>query len=84
MEYPSVIVALAVNISELSVKYRQIYSVGNSNGKHQQNISVGNCGMGGNFFATLGKISTAGFRLESRRYLFKIFFKNYLLIVKKT
>jgi len=73
MEYPSVIVALAVNISELFVKYRQIYSVDNSNGKHRRNISVGNCGMGGNFFATLGKIPTAGFRLESRRYLFKIF-----------
>jgi hypothetical protein len=42
------------------------------------------CGMGGNFFATLDKIPTAGFRLESRRYLFKIFLKNYLLIVKKT
>jgi hypothetical protein len=77
-------VALAVNISELFVKYRRIYSVGNSNGKHRRNISVGNCGMGGNFFATLGKIPTAGFRLESRRYLFKIFKKNYLLIVKKT
>jgi len=49
MEYPSVIVALAVNISELSVKYRRIYSVGNSNGKHRRNISVGNCAMGGNF-----------------------------------
>jgi len=32
--------------------------------------------MGGNFFATLGKIPMAWFRLESRWYLFKIFLKN--------
>jgi len=37
--------------------------VGNINGKHLWNISVGDCGMGGNFFATLGKIPTARFRL---------------------
>jgi len=52
-----VIVAWAVNILEFSVKYRRIYSVGNSKGKHWY-ISVGNGGMGGNFFATLGKIPT--------------------------
>jgi len=55
-----------------SVKYRQIYSVGNSNGKHRWNMSVGNCGMGGNCLATLGKIPTTDFCLESRRYVFKI------------
>ena len=55
-----------------SVKYRQIDSVGNSNGKHRRNISVGNCGMGGNCLANLGYIPTAGFRLENRRYVFKI------------
>jgi hypothetical protein len=69
------IVAWAINISELSVKYRRIYSignivkyrriysVGNSNGEHRRNISVGNCGMSGNFFATLGKTLTVGFHL---------------------
>jgi hypothetical protein len=66
-----------------SIKYRQIYFVGNSNGKHRRNMSVGNCGMGGNCLATLGKIPTAGFYLESRRYVFKIYKKNNLLIVKK-
>jgi hypothetical protein len=79
-----VIVAWAVNISELSVKYRRIYSVGNSNGKHRQNISVDNCGMGGNFFATLGKIPKASFRLESRQYLFTIFLKKLFINSKKT
>ena len=44
---------------------------------------VGNYGMGGNCLATLGKIPTAGFRPESRRYVFKIYIKNNLLIVKK-
>jgi hypothetical protein len=34
-------------------------SIGNSNGKHRQNISVGDCGIGGKFFATLGKIPMA-------------------------
>ena len=50
------IVAWAVNISKLSVKFRQIYTVGNSNGEYRRNISIGDCGMGGNFFATLDKI----------------------------
>jgi hypothetical protein len=35
-------------------------------------MSVGNRGMSGNCLATLGKIPTAGFHLESRRYVFKI------------
>jgi ribosome biogenesis protein Nip4 len=77
-------VAWAVNISELSVKYRQIYAVNNSNGKHRRNISVSNCGIDGNFFATLGKIPTASFRLENHRYLFKIFFKKLFINSKKT
>jgi hypothetical protein len=38
-------------------------SAGNCNGKHRRNIFVGDCGMGGNFCATLGKIPTAWFRL---------------------
>ena len=46
---------MAVNISKLSEKYRRIYFVGNSNGKYRRNISISDCGMGGNFFATLDK-----------------------------
>jgi len=46
-------------------------------------MSVGNYGMGGNFLATLGKIPTVGFLLESRRYVLKIYKKINLLIVKK-
>jgi hypothetical protein len=45
-----VIVAWAINILELSVNYRR-------------NISIGDCGMNGNIFATLGKILMAWFRL---------------------
>jgi hypothetical protein len=48
MDYPSVIVAWAVNISELSVKYRRKLSVGNVNGTNRRNNSVGDCGMGSN------------------------------------
>jgi len=83
MDYLSVIVAWAVNISELPVQYRRNISIGNSNGKYRRNISVGDCGMGGNFFATLGKIPTTCFRQEIRRYLFKILKKFYLLTGKK-
>ena len=68
-------VAWAVNISELCQIPTDI-SVGNCNGKHRRNIYVGNCGMGGNCLATLGKIPTADFRLECRRYVFKILKKN--------
>jgi len=73
-------------MSQNSVKYRRIYSVGNNNGKHRQNIFVGNCGIGGNCLATLGKIPTGSFRLESRWYVFNIYIYIYiynLLIVKK-
>jgi hypothetical protein len=79
-----VIVAWVVNISELSVKYQRNISVDNSNGNHRQNVSGGNCGMGGNCFVTLGKILTAWFRLEIRRYIFKIFFKKLFINSKKT
>jgi hypothetical protein len=57
------IVAWAVNISELFVKYRRNLSVGNINGKNRRNNTIGDCGMGGNIFATLGKIPTTRFRL---------------------
>jgi hypothetical protein len=79
-----VIVAWVVNISELSVKYQRNISVDNSNGNHRQNVSGGNCGMDGNCFVTLGKILTAWFRLEIRRYIFKIFFKKLFINSKKT
>jgi hypothetical protein len=39
-DWPSVIVAWTVNISKLSVQYRQIYFVGNINNKHRRNIST--------------------------------------------
>jgi hypothetical protein len=65
---------MAVNISELCQISTDI-SFGNGN--HRQNISVGNCGMGGNCLATLGTILIVGFRLESRRYVFKILKKYY-------
>jgi len=39
-------------------------------------MSVGNYGMGGNCLATLGKILTAGFHLESRWYVFKKYIKK--------
>jgi hypothetical protein len=63
---------MAVNISKLYQIPTDI-SVGNGNGNHRRNISVGNCGMGGNCLAPLGTILTAGLCLESRRYVFKIF-----------
>jgi hypothetical protein len=63
---------MTVNISKLYQIPTDI-SVGNGNGNHRRNISVGNCGMGGNCLAPLGTILTAGLRLESRRYVFKIF-----------
>jgi hypothetical protein len=34
--------------------------------------------MGGNCLATLGKVPTAGFHLESRRYVFKILKKFFI------
>jgi hypothetical protein len=79
-----VIVAWVVNISELSVKYQWNIFVDNSNGNYQQNVSGGNCGMGGNCFVTLSKIPTAWFRLEIRQYIFKIFLKKLFINSKKT
>jgi hypothetical protein len=63
MTSPLVIMAWTVNISELSVTYRRNISVDNVNGKNRQNNIVGECGMGSNFFAILGKILMALFRL---------------------
>jgi hypothetical protein len=62
-DWPSVIVAWAVNILELSVNYRRIYFVGNISSKHRRIYSIGDCGMGGNFFTTFSKIPTTQFRL---------------------
>jgi hypothetical protein len=42
-------------------------------------MSVGNYGMGGNCLATLGKIPTAGFRLESCQYVFNIYIYIYII-----
>ena len=61
---------------ELPFKYRRNISIGNSNGNYRCNIFVGDCGIGNNFFPTLGKIPTACFHLEIRRYVFKIQKKN--------
>jgi hypothetical protein len=46
-------------------------------------MSVGNYGMAGNYLATLCEIPTDTSRQYICRYVFKIYKKNNLLIVKK-
>ena len=79
-----VIVAYAVNIFQLSVKYRWIQSL---------DIDVGDCGICSKYFSTLGEIPTKIFRLELCRWVFKKKIKKlfrisniklYKLIVKKS
>jgi hypothetical protein len=83
MEWSSMIMAWTVNISEFSVKYRRIYSVDNSNGKHRWNIFVGDCGMRDNFLQLSVKYRWPGFVCKTVGIYLKIFKKHYLLIVKK-
>ena len=60
MDYPSVIMAWMVNITDFD-KYQRNKSVGNSRGKYRRNVSIGDCGTARNFFSNLGKIPTAVF-----------------------
>jgi len=69
--------AWLVIVWQLSVKYRRTVSVGKSV-NHRQIYSVGNYGMAGNCLATLCEIPTDSIR----RYVFKIYKNNNLLIVK--
>jgi hypothetical protein len=70
--------AWLVIVCQPSVKYRRIVAVGKSVCNHRRNLSVGNYGMAGNCLATLCEIPTDNIR----RYVFQIYIKNNLLIVK--
>jgi hypothetical protein len=72
--------AWLVIVCQPYVKYRRIVAVGKSICNHRRNLSVGNYGMTGNCLATLCEISTDNWYI--RWYVFKIYIKNNLLIVK--
>jgi len=59
-ETVSVIVAWAVNILQISIKYRRPVAV---------SMVVSDCGKCSKYFATIAKIPTDGFRQYGRRYL---------------
>jgi hypothetical protein len=70
--------AWLVIVCQPSVKYQRIVAVGKSVCNHRRNLSIGNYGMTGNCLATLCEIPTDNIR----RYVFQIYIKNNLLIVK--